>query len=226
MSRPADENATRAPAPRSYRELCGVAKALDVLGERWTLLIVRNLLVGGQRYSDLLDTLPGITTNLLAERLAQLTAAGIVTSRTLPPPVNRSVYELTSVGRELEPVVLALGRFGARYLATPSEGDRTHVRWAMVSLMRRYRGVKQPASLGLHVDGEHHYVLRMDRERLDVSEGESDALDAQLHCTAEGFRALVFGGVPLRQLLARGAVELRGSRRVATAWARAIGASV
>src|SRR5690349_11845741 len=137
---------------RSYSQFCAIAKALDVVGERWTLLIVRNLLVGGQRYKDLLETLPGITTNLLAARLRDLSEAGLIAQRSLPAPASAVVYELTPAGRELEPVVLALGRFGARYLANKKRGDRTHVRWAMVSLKRRFRGSAHTGTIALDVD--------------------------------------------------------------------------
>src|SRR2546427_12402137 len=99
---------------RSYDQWCAVARSLDVVGERWTLLIVRDLLVGPKRYKDLLIGLPGIGTNLLADRLRELEGAGILRRTVLPPPAGSTVYELTSSGQALEPVILALGRWGAR----------------------------------------------------------------------------------------------------------------
>jgi DNA-binding HxlR family transcriptional regulator len=140
---------------KTYAQLCGVAKALDVVGGRWTLLIVRNLLVGAQRYKDLLDTLPGITTNLLAERLQHMQAAGLITTRRTAGPAPATVYELTPRGLELEPVVLALGSFGAPYLAAPKRGDRRHVRWAMVSIKRRFVPEKLKRSIRLQSDCVH-----------------------------------------------------------------------
>jgi DNA-binding HxlR family transcriptional regulator len=212
---------------RSYRQFCGVAKALDVVGERWTLLLVRNLLVGGMRYSDLLASLPGITTNLLAQRLKQLQEAGLIELFTTPPPASATLYQLTAAGRELEPVVLALGRFGARYLeAPPHKHEHTNVRWMMVSLMRRYRGVKHAATLGVHVGDDHHYVLRLGEQRLEVSEGSASALDAELRCTPAAFRALLMGGAGLDALVEQGAITIEGQRRVAASWARAVGAAV
>src|SRR3712207_3261653 len=97
---------------RSYDQFCGLAKALDVLGERWTLLVVRELLLGPKRYSDLLEGLPGIGTNLLAARLKALEASGLVGRRRLPPPAASNVYELTERGRALEPAIFELIRWG------------------------------------------------------------------------------------------------------------------
>src|SRR5262245_63048394 len=113
----------QAKGGRSYRQYCAVARGLDVVGERWTLLIVRDLLVGPKRYTDLLDGLPGIGTNLLAARLRELEQGGVVRRTVLPPPAGSTVYELTEVGRALEPVVMALGRWGVRFLDNPREGD-------------------------------------------------------------------------------------------------------
>jgi DNA-binding HxlR family transcriptional regulator len=108
---------------RSYRQCCPVARSLDVIGERWTLLIVRDLLVGPKRYKDLLAGLPGIGTNLLADRLRELEGAGIVRRTVLPPPAGSTVYALTEAGRGLEPAILALGRWGARFLGGPRADD-------------------------------------------------------------------------------------------------------
>src|SRR3954466_9029782 len=97
---------------RSYDQFCSVARALDRVGERWTLLIVRNLLLGPRRYSDLLRELPGITTNLLAKRLQELESLGILERVSLPPPAATEAYALTLQGEALEPVVMELGRWG------------------------------------------------------------------------------------------------------------------
>src|SRR5262249_19104128 len=108
---------------RSYRQYCAVARGLDVVGERWTLLIVRGLLVGPKRYKDLLDGLPGIGTNLLAARLKELEKVGVVRRTVLPPPAGSTVYELTESGQALEPVVMALGRWGVRLMDEPHDGE-------------------------------------------------------------------------------------------------------
>jgi DNA-binding HxlR family transcriptional regulator len=106
---------------RTYGQFCPVARALDLLGERWTLLIVRELLTGPQRYSDLRDQLPGMWSNLLAQRLRDLDAAGLVQRRELPPPAARLVYELTERGRALAPVVYELARWGLELLDEPGD---------------------------------------------------------------------------------------------------------
>src|SRR5260370_26630700 len=99
---------------RSYQDACGIAGALDVVGEGWALLVVRDLLLGPQRFSDLRRALAGASSNLVADRLRELQGRGVVRRRKLPPPAASWVYELTDWGRELEPIVLALGRWGVR----------------------------------------------------------------------------------------------------------------
>ena len=115
---------------RSYGQYCAVAKALDVLGDRWTLLIVRELLLqGGCRYTDLQRGLPGIATNLLSERLKELEEHGLVRREVAPPPVATTLYHLTEVGRDVEPVVRALGRWGARLMAEPTGDEAFRSHW-------------------------------------------------------------------------------------------------
>lgn len=122
---------------RSYKEYCGVAMALDLVGQRWTLLLVRDLLPGPRRFRDL--TLPGLTPNVLADRLRHLAEKGLVEKVILPPPASCQAWSLTAAGRRLEPVILALGAFGATAMEDP-EGYTVRLRWLMVSLMRRYGG--------------------------------------------------------------------------------------
>jgi len=110
-------------AKRSYDQFCAVARGLDLVGERWTLLIVRDLLVGPKRYTDLLAGLPGIGSNLLAERLRSLEGLGLLERVTLPPPSGSTVYRLTASGASLEPVVFALGRWGHQFLGAPRSTD-------------------------------------------------------------------------------------------------------
>jgi DNA-binding HxlR family transcriptional regulator len=106
------------PAPslpvRSYAQLCGIATALDVIGDRWTPLVVRDLMLGSLRFGDLVDGLPGIGTNTLTARLKLLEEAGVVQRRLLELPDRGTVYELTDYGRELEPILMALGRWGTK----------------------------------------------------------------------------------------------------------------
>jgi len=108
---------------RSYGQYCPVAKTLELVGERWTLLIVRELLAGPQRFTDLHGALGGIPRNLLADRLRDLEAEGLLARAELPPPAARTVYELTAAGRDLLPVIGALARWGLTYLPPPGPGE-------------------------------------------------------------------------------------------------------
>ena len=115
---------------RSYGQHCGLAKTLDVIGDRWSLLIVRELLLrDGCRYTDLLQGLPGISTNLLVDRLRDLERAGVVARDEAPPPVATTLYRLTARGKELRPAVLALGRWGAPLLAKGSDDEAFRSHW-------------------------------------------------------------------------------------------------
>ena len=110
---------------KSYNHYCAVAKALDAVGDRWTLLIIRELVSQGPcRYTDLMNGLPGIATNLLADRLASLEEAGIVWREAAPPPVAATLYHLTDVGADLEPVLDTLGMWGVRFMSEKDEGDQ------------------------------------------------------------------------------------------------------
>ena len=125
---------------RTYGQYCSVAKALDVVGDRWTLLIIRELLLQGPcRYTDLKGGLPGIATNLLADRLRELERAGLIWREEAAPPVATALFHLTDAGKELEPVLNALGGWGIRYMAQPNDGDEFRSHWFAF-----------PASLFLH----------------------------------------------------------------------------
>jgi DNA-binding HxlR family transcriptional regulator len=114
---------------KTYDHYCPVAHALGVVGERWALLVVRELLQGPKRYTDLAEGLPGIGTNILASRLRDLETAGVVTKKTLPPPAASRVYELTDYGLELKPVMRELALWGARSLGPPTADDELFPGW-------------------------------------------------------------------------------------------------
>ena len=115
---------------RSYGQYCSIAKALDVVGDRWTLLIVRELLIRGAcRYTDLRNGLPGIATNLLADRIRELESAGLIRREDAPPPVATTLFHLTEAGAELLPVLDAIGRWGIRYMTAPADGDEFRGHW-------------------------------------------------------------------------------------------------
>jgi len=120
---------------RSYGQACALAKALDVIGDRWTLLIVRELAIRGAcRYTDLRDGLPGIATNLLADRLDDLTQTGVIAREAAPPPIATTLFRLTERGRALEPAIEALGRWGAPLLSPPSAKDAFRSHWLALPL--------------------------------------------------------------------------------------------
>ena len=114
---------------RRYDQYCPICHALELVGERWSLLIVRELLKGPKRYTDLLEGMPGVGTNILAARLRELEGGGIVQKRKLPPPAASTVYELTEYGRELKPVMRELAMWGARSLGPPTDADELFEGW-------------------------------------------------------------------------------------------------
>jgi len=115
---------------RSYGQYCSIAKALDVVGDRWTLLIIRELVIRGAcRYTDLKNGLPGIASNLLSDRIRELESAGLIRREDAPPPVATTLFHLTEAGAELQPVLDALGRWGIRYMMEPAGGDQFRGHW-------------------------------------------------------------------------------------------------
>ncbi|UGT43489.1 helix-turn-helix transcriptional regulator [Nocardia yamanashiensis] len=154
-------------AKRSYNQYCGIAVALDLLGERWSLLVLRNLLLGPKRFKDLLDGLPGIGTGLLSQRLKELDAAGLITRTTLPPPAASTVYHLTPAGESLRPMFLELSRWGLARLGDPAPGQ--HVDAELVALAMEARFDHDAA--GDDADGV--YELRVEGQvfRLSITHG-------------------------------------------------------
>ncbi|HEX4339921.1 MAG TPA: helix-turn-helix domain-containing protein [Polyangiaceae bacterium] len=209
---------------RSYQQHCGVARSLDVLGERWTLLILRDLLLGPRRYGELLGSLEGITTNLLAKRLREMTQAGLVEKRAAGAPASGEVYALTEAGRAVEPVLMELGRFGGRFLEHPRRGDRRDIGWALLSLKRRYMG--GIVAVVEIVSGERRFELSFTRERLTIEERASDRATVRLAAAGQGpLFELFFGGVPCAALERKGIVAVEGDRPTLGVVLAALGAS-
>jgi DNA-binding HxlR family transcriptional regulator/putative sterol carrier protein len=197
---------------RSYNQYCAVARALDIVGERWTLLIVRELLTGPKRFKDLLEGLPGIGTNLLTARLKDLEGYGVVHRVTLPPPAASKVYELTELGRSLEPVIAALGGWGLEFLGTPDREDDLRPAWAVVAMRS---ALKQEAARGL----QETYEFRIDEEafHLRVKDGEVEALqgpavdpDLVVWGCTQAFLALVAGRLEPAEALKSGEIRIEG----------------
>ncbi|MEL6427671.1 MAG: helix-turn-helix domain-containing protein [Planctomycetota bacterium] len=207
--------------PRSYAQICGIARALDVVGDRWTLLVVREFVLGPRRYSDVLDSLDGITTNLLADRLARLTAACVLERRELPAPARAEGYALTDLGRRLEPALLALGAFGAALPLADDVSYRTDARWAMLSMRRRFRGARMDLDLDVRVDAARFRATAAAGEALRVVDGGGVGSCATLELAGPAL-ARWLGGAALSDLEADGDARLTGSRAQLRAFARAV----
>ncbi|MGH2900201.1 MAG: winged helix-turn-helix transcriptional regulator [Solirubrobacteraceae bacterium] len=202
-------------AKRTYDQYCGLAKALDLVGERWTLLIVRELLMGHRRYTDLRRALPGIASNLLADRLEELAQVGLVERRQLPPPAPATVYDLTERGRALESAVIELGRWGAQALGPP--GPDTELRASSFAL--GMRATFRPR-LAVGLDGQYEFridettfVVAVADAEVRAAEGSAPAPKLVLATDAATFLALLGGAVTPGQALDAGCATLRGSRR-------------
>jgi DNA-binding HxlR family transcriptional regulator len=194
---------------RNYKQFCGLARALDRVGERWTLLVVRNLLLGPKRYSDLLEELPGITTNLLAARLREMERLGLVTKRKAPAPVRATLYELAPSGRALEPALMELARWGSRFMDRPGDDDTLDMGWALLSLKRRYRGGQRLVA-ELVID-ERAFELVLEPSYLGVTEGRATRPDVTVRGSRDAVRAWLFLGRDPHALRTEGALSVERS---------------
>ena len=201
---------------RRYDDACGAAHALDLVGERWALLVMRELMLGPKRFTDLKADLPGISANVLTQRLEGLEAAGIVARRKLPPPASAQVYELTPWGYEAEPIFQALGRWAAR-----SPRHDPSLPLSAVSLMLSFRTMFDPGrAQGGALDaafrlGDESFAVRIDGGRIEARRGTNEAADFVLAGTPAAVAAAVYGGVPLAALEAEGALAVEGDRALA-----------
>jgi DNA-binding HxlR family transcriptional regulator len=206
---------------RAYGQYCGFARALEVLGERWALLIVRDLLVAPKRFTDLLNGLPGIPSNVLTARLKELENAGVARRRVLPRPARAVVYELSEYGLELEAVVIELGRWGAKNLGDPRPDEAITVD----SLVTALRTTFQPdASRGFRAGyelrvGEIVLHARVDDGRIDVAAGPLPGADLTIEA-GPGIRALMAGEISPAVALENGTVRIKGDRKLLTRFAK------
>ena len=198
---------------RRYRDACGTAQGLDLVGERWTLLVVRELLLGPKRFTDLRQGLPGISTNILADRLEMLESSGVMRRRTLPAPAASKVYELTDWGMELEPVVAAMGRWGVR---SPwrDEGDEISVDGLLVSFQTMFdpeAAGELKAGYELMI-GDQGFGLEVKDGSIRVYRGAPGDPDARIETDVETLGALVYEGADLDEAVRSGDVEIGGDR--------------
>ncbi|MBB5936931.1 winged helix-turn-helix transcriptional regulator [Streptomyces zagrosensis] len=179
---------------RSYHDACGTAHALDLIGERWALLVVRELLLGSKRYSDLRKDLPGISTNVLSHRLDELEEGGVVRRRTLPPPASSRVYELTEWGLELEPVIQQLGRWGSRSPAHPRDAQISPTSFVL-SLRTNF---DPQAATGVHAAyelrlGEHSFHATVADGVFEVTRGSAPEPDATIEGPPGALASVMYG---------------------------------
>jgi DNA-binding HxlR family transcriptional regulator len=202
---------------RTYGDRCGVARALDLVGERWALLVIRELLLGPKRFTDLRAGLPHLSPDVLSQRLRELEQAGIVRRRTLAPPAGSRVYELTAWGHELEPVVLGLGRWGSR-APFPSSDAEIGVDATILALKTLFDPVAADgfgASYELRLDGQSFRAI-VAGGQIELARGTADEPDATIETDPGTLAIILWHGRRLTEALRSGDVRIEGSRPAVT----------
>ncbi len=201
---------------RRYEDACAAAHALDLFGERWALLVMRELMLGPRRFTDLRAGLPGISANVLTQRLEGLEAAGVIERRRLPPPSGAPVYELTAWGYEAEPIFQALGRWASR---SPFHDPTLPFSAASFALslrtmidVRAARGIE--AHIGFRFAGET-YRARLAAGAIDIRREGIEGADLVFEATPAIMASAIYGGRPLRELEEAGALSISGERALA-----------
>ena len=207
-------NVTEEPSGTSkrwYDDACGTALALEFVGERWSLLVIRELLLGPRRFGEVRSGLPGVSANVLTQRLQGLEAAGVLTRETLPPPANVQVYALTPWGYEAEPIVMALGRWALR-----SPAHDPSLPFSRVALMLALRMMFDPAKaegfaarIGFSL-GNERYVAAIGDGGLTLARGGTAQADAVLAGEPNAFLPALFGTTPLAAVVAGGRLAVSG----------------
>ncbi len=199
------------PTSRSYGDACALARALDVVGERWALLVVRELLFGPQRFSDLRHALPKASSNLVADRLRELESRGVIGHRKLPPPAGSSVYELTEWGAQLESVILALGDWGAR-VPVPT----TETTLSAASVLLFLRGAAHPSPdaastvYGLELD-DRVWTVQTENGELHVQPGPPAHADVWLRTDPKTLNALLNDPHTLHAAMSEATIVVNGN---------------
>jgi len=201
---------------RSYDQFCGLAKALDVVGDRWTLLIVRELLLRGpSRYTDLQQGLPGIATNLLADRLRDLETAGVVVREEPTPPVATALFALTQWGEQLRPIVQALGSWAGRLMGRPARGDRFRSHWLVMPLMGLLKDRapgKPPVTIEVRT-GDQPVIIETVPDGIRVHPGSAKQPDAVLTGSPDLILGVLAGHFDLAAARSRG-LHFKGDPKV------------
>jgi len=198
---------------RSYNQFCALAYALDIVGERWTLLIVRELLAGPRRFKDLMDGLPNVSTNLLSERLKCLEQQGLLCRRVLPPPAGSAVYELTSLGQALEKAVLEMGRWGSQFLPASLEGVALPSLGAIALAIKAFFHPEQAQGVNetyeLHIGNEVLQVQIKEGE-IQVQQGESLKPDMVFHTDMQSYLGLFTRQIKPDEAISGGLIQIEG----------------
>jgi DNA-binding HxlR family transcriptional regulator len=206
-----------ATTKRTYGDRCGVARALDIVGERWALLVVRELLLGPKRFTDLRAGLPHVGPDILAQRLRELEQSGIVRRGTLPPPAGSRIYELTERGHELEPIVVALGRFGSVAPFPPGEAQIgvDAVVIALKSLFAAGAADGLSASYELRL-GEQSFRIDVADGRIETVRGSAEAPEATIETDPGTLAGILWHGRKLEEARRAGDIAIAGDRRAVT----------
>ncbi|PKW10853.1 transcriptional regulator, HxlR family [Streptomyces sp. 1222.5] len=200
---------------RSYDQYCSAARALDLVGDRWTLLIVRELLAGPRRYTDLHADLPGVSTDVLASRLKDMERDGLTTRRRLPPPGAAYVYELTTRGRELLPVLQALGSWGEAELGERRPTDAVRAHWFALPLLRALEG---EGVVEVHLEeGDFHLFVGAEEGPVYGDGAAPAGPDARLALDAATAEAIARGEARLPDAVRDGRVTVTGDGTLAKA---------
>ena len=208
------------PSPRRYDDPCGIARALDVVGDRWALLVVRELLFGPRRFAQLRTGLPGISPNVLAQRLRELAGAGLVEHGRLDPPASVPVYQLTSRGRAVEPVLLALGRWGSQQPVTPGshELSASALLVALLTLFDPAQAVD--GTFALRLDGEW-YRVTVAGPAISIARTVAGPPPlASLEADVATLRSVAFGRERPAEAERAGRLRITGDRHAAGAFPR------
>ena len=206
------ENVTesrRTEPKRGYDDACGTAHALELIGERWALLVLRELMLGSRRFSELRADLPGISANVLTQRLNDLEQRGLVVKKRLPPPASVQVYEATAWGLEAEPIVQALGRWAARSPrhdpTLPISG--VSILLSLRTMIDRDKASDIDATIGFRF-GESGYVAKLHEGAITVARGLAEDCDVVFTAAPTALAAVVYGGAPLDSIAIEGDIAL------------------
>lgn len=198
---------------RSYNQFCALAYALDSVGDRWTLLIIRELLPGPRRFKDLLQGLPGISSNLLSERLKKMEEQGILRRRVLPPPAGSTVYDLTPMGLALDRALLELGKWGSQFLPPSLERVALPSLGAISLAIKAFYHPEQAQGINetyeLHL-GDEVLQIHVEEGELQIQQGQSLKSDAVFYTNMACFVRLFAGQIKPEEAISMGFIRIDG----------------